>query len=116
MKLIIKDIIGPRCITQEDGQKIYEKIHNPLLKGESIILNFEGVRQFASPFFNFAIGQLLKDIKTETLRSLLSFDHLTPAGKMVVERVIENASVYHTDIDYKKIVDSILEEQEKESK
>lgn len=82
MKLIIKDIIGPRCITQEDGQKIYEKIHNPLLKGESIILNFEGVRQFASPFFNFAIGQLLKDIKTETLRSLLSFDHLTPAGKI----------------------------------
>jgi hypothetical protein len=115
MKITIKDMIGPRCIIQEDGQRIYEAIHAPLLNGNSVVLDFDGVRQFASPFFNFAIGQLLKDIKPETLRSLISFEKITSTGRMVVERVIENASRYHTDVDYRKIVDSILEKQSKES-
>lgn len=115
MRITVKDMIGPRCIIQEDGQRIYEAIHAPLLNGKSVVLDFEGVRQFASPFFNVAIGQLLKDIKPDTLRSLLSFEKLTSTGRMVVERVIENASRYHTEVDYRKIVDSILEKQSKES-
>jgi hypothetical protein len=108
-------MIGPRCIIQEDGQRIYEAIHGSLLNGNSVILDFEGVRQFASPFFNVAIGQLLKDINPDTLRSLISFENLTSTGRMLVERVIENASRYHADVDYRKIVDSILEKQSKES-
>ncbi len=27
MKITVKDMIGPRCIIQEDGQRIYEAIH-----------------------------------------------------------------------------------------
>ena len=61
MKLSIKDKIGPRCIIKEDGQKIYDAIHESLKQGETVTLDFDGVTQFASPFFNFAIGQLLKD-------------------------------------------------------
>lgn len=114
MKITVENI-GTRCIIQEDGQRIYETIHAHLLSGNSVVLDFEGVRQFASPFFNFAIGKLLKDIKPDTLRSLLSFEKLTSTGKMVVERVIENASRYHTDMDYQKVVDSVLERQSRES-
>ena len=115
MKIIIKDEIGPRCIIKEDGQKIYDKIHEPLKKGETVTLDFDGVAQFASPFFNFAIGQLLKDIKEEDLRRLLQIENLNETGKLVVERVIENAARYHSDVNYRKIVDDILEQQAKES-
>jgi hypothetical protein len=115
MEIIIKDIIGPRCIIKEDGQKIYEKIHEPLTKAETVTLDFDSVAQFASPFFNFAIGQLLKDIEEKDLRRLLRVENLNETGKLVVERVIENAARYHTDIDYRKIVDDILEQQAKES-
>ena len=65
--------------------------------GETVILDFEGVSQFASPFFNFAIGQLLKDIAEDDLRRLLQIDHLNETGRLVVERVIENAAKYHGD-------------------
>jgi len=34
---------------------------------------------------------------------------------MVVERVIENATKYHGDKDYRKIVDDILEQQAMEA-
>mgnify|MGYP001600892179 FL=1 len=63
MKINIKENIGPRCIIKEDGQKIYDAIYEVLKRGETVTLDFKDVSQFASPFFNFAIGQLLKDIK-----------------------------------------------------
>jgi len=115
MKIIIKDEIGPRCIIKEDGQKIYERIHTPLKEGTTVTLDFGGVAQFASPFFNFAIGQLLKDIAEQDLRHLLQIENLNETGKLVVKRVIENAAKYHGDVSYRKIVDDILEQQAKES-
>ncbi len=114
MKIVIKDEIGPRCIIKEDGQKIYDRIHEPLKAGETVTLDFGGVAQFASPFFNFAIGQLLKDIKEKDLRRLLQIENLNETGRLVVERVIENAAKYHGDVNYRKIVDDILEQQAKE--
>jgi hypothetical protein len=115
MKLFIKDKIGPRCIIKEDGQKVYDEIHEPLKNGETVTLDFGGVKQFASPFFNFAIGQLLKDIEEGDLRRLLQIENLNETGKLVMERVIENATKYHGDKDYRKIVDDILEKQARES-
>lgn len=115
MKLSVKDTIGPRCIIKEDGQKIYDAIHDPLKNGETITLDFDGVNQFASPFFNFAIGQLLKDIPETDLRRLLQVEHLNETGSLVIERVIENAAKYHGDRDYRKVVDTILELQSRET-
>lgn len=115
MKLYIQENIGPRCITREDGQKIYGSIHGLLQQGEIVTLDFKGVSQFASPFFNFAIGQLLKDIAEADLRRLLQIENLNSTGRLVVERVIENAAKYHGDKDYRKIVDDILEQQARES-
>ena len=115
MKIFIKDKIGPRCIIREDGQKIYDTIHEGLKNRETITLDFEGVTQFATPFFNFAIGQLLKDIAEADLQRLLKIEHLNETGELVVKRVIKNATNYHSDKDYRKIVDSILEQQARES-
>lgn len=115
MKLSIKDLIGPRCIIKDDGQKIFDAIHGALQNGETVTLDFAGVTQFASPFFNFAIGQLLKDSPEPDLRRLLQIAHLNETGTLVFERVIENAAKYHGDKDYRKIVDDILEQQARES-
>jgi len=113
MKIDIKEVIGICCITKEDGKLIYDMIHRDLLNNTNIILNFKGVKQFALPFFNIAIGLLLKDVSPEKLVSYLSFENLTPTANMIVKRVISNASQYDSNIDYQKIVDEILEDQEK---
>jgi hypothetical protein len=112
MRLSIKDHIGPRCISKEDGQKIYDAVHWALQNGETVTLDFEGVSQFAGPFFNFAIGQLLKDISEVDLRRLLHIKNLNSAGKHLVERVIENAVKCYGEKDYYKIVSDILEQQQ----
>ena len=110
MELKVFDITGKRCITKEKGQQIFEQIHPALLEGKAVTLDFDGVEQFASPFFNYAIGQLLKDVKDEDFEKLLRIDNLGKDGCLVVKRVIENAKNYHRDIDYKKVVDSILQQ------
>ena len=115
MRINVKDTVGQRCIIKEDGQAIYDKIHDEIKKGESVTLDFSDVSQFASPFFNFAIGQLLTDITEVELAKLLHLENLNKTGQVVVERVIENASRYHTNVDYRQIVDAILEQQAKES-
>lgn len=115
MNIRIKESVGPRCIVKDDGQHVYDMIHEAIKNGENVSLDFSEVTQFAFPFFNFAIGQLLKDISVEQLQRLLRIEHLVQDGRLVVERVIDNASQYHTDVNHRAIVDSILEQQAKES-
>jgi len=114
MEVRIQDIIGARCIIKDDGQRVYDAIHSALVEGESVTLDFDGVTQFASPFFNSAIGQLLKDITADNLRTLLNIVNLVRDGQLVVNRVIENASHYHKDLNYQKIVDAILQQESEE--
>jgi hypothetical protein len=115
MRIKIHDMIGPRCIIKEDGQRVYDAIHAPLKNGEEVKLDFDGVAQLASPFFNFAIGQLLKDISEGNLKRLLHIENIVPEGRVVIDCVIENARQYHPDVDCRKIVDDILEQQARES-
>lgn len=115
MKVIINDLIGSRCILKDDGQKLFNEIIPFLEKGDDVFLDFSGVYLFASPFFNFSIGQLISFISEETLRNKLHIENLDIIGRNVMERVIENAARFHQDKDYKKIVDQILEQQAKES-
>jgi hypothetical protein len=52
------------------------------------------VKIFASPFFNAAVGQLVKDFKPDSLNRLLKVQNLSPLGQDVLKRVIENAKLY----------------------
>jgi len=58
---------------------------------------------------------LLKDIEEKDLHRLLQIKNLNETGKLGVKRVIENAARYHGDVNYRKIVDDILEQQARES-
>lgn len=107
--------VGEYAITLDDGEKIYARIHPLLMAEESVQLDFEQVLIYASPFFNAAIGRLLKDIDRDTLNQKLRFEHLTPVGRMVLKQVIDNAKEYYavdasTQETYNKIVTENLEE------
>ena len=104
-------MVGENCITLEDGQKIFDVIHPELLIGNVVELNFENVTVFASPFFNTAIGRLLKDIKPEDLNRLLKIINLVPAGLTVLKRVIENSKEYYSNAGARKALDEVLLEQ-----
>ena len=111
MNVEIKSFVGDSCVTSEDGQRVYDEIYPKLAAGESVCLNFSGARVFASPFFNFAIGQLLKDLEPENLNQLLKVENITTDGLLVWELVVKNAKEYYKKPGAKKAIDETLKQQ-----
>lgn len=111
MQYKMREVIGEYCITLEDGQKVYELIHPQLIDGLSVELDFTRVKVFASPFFNFGIGQLLEDLQVDELNRLLKFTNLNAVGTSVLQRVIQNAKRYYSDEHFHNAVDEVLAEQ-----
>ncbi len=109
MTFNIFDITGEYATDSDSGQEVYEHIHPQLLESQPVVLDFSGVEVFASPFFNFAIGQLLSDILPEHLNTLLKIENLSPNGDSVLRRVIENAKHYYSDPQHRQAVDTVLE-------
>src|SRR5437899_13092775 len=108
MRHAVRDIIGENALTLEDGQSIYDRIKPELANRRNVELDFSGVTVFASPFFNAAIGQLLKDFKPEDLNRLLRVVNLIPAGHDVLKRVIENAKQYYSSEHFRKAQSEVL--------
>lgn len=112
MKLEIKDIAGANCITLSDGQAIYDRIYPELKAGHPVELDFKGVRVFASPFFNAAVGQLLKDLTPATLNSLLKVTDLPASGLDTLRKVIENSREFYSSVENQQAVTENLPEEE----
>ena len=104
----IYDMVGEYATTADDGQGLYEIIHPCLLRGEAVELDFTGVKVFASPFVNFAFGQLLKDIPAEKLNQLLEFTSLNDDGWDVIQHVMTRAKRYYSDEKYRNAVDTVI--------
>jgi hypothetical protein len=111
----IHTIIGENCMTPDEGQKIYDLIHPQLVHNIPVELDFTGVKVCISTFFNFAIGQLLRDIQPKALNRLLSISNLNPVGMQVLKVVIENAKRYYSDATFRQAVDMVLTEQAEEA-
>jgi hypothetical protein len=112
--LNIRDLIGENCMIQKAGQAVFESIYPELLAGRPVELDFTDVKGFLSVFFNFAIGQLLKDpnIKGKDLDRLLTVSNLNPLRQQVYENVVlDNAKRYYSGEDYRAAVDAAIAEQ-----
>jgi len=114
MKCIVKEIVGENAITLEDGQGVHDCIRPALDRGEAVELDFSDVTVFASPFFNAAIGQLLKDHQAQELDRMLQVRNLNSAGQGLMRSVIENARRYYSSPDYRAAQERVLQEMFKE--
>ena len=111
MRLNLYEFVGENCITMQDGERVYAKIHPELIAGRPVELDFLNVGVFASPFFNGAIGRLLKDIKPQDLNQLLKISNLNDVGLTVLKRVIANSREYYSNPTLRDVLDEILSEQ-----
>jgi len=110
MHVNVRDLIGFQdAITLDDGQKLFDLIHAELMAGKPVELDFSGVEVFASPFFNAAFGQLLRDLEPEDLNRLVRITNLRPVGQETLRLVLQNAKSYYRDPDHRRAVDRALE-------
>ena len=115
MTIKVHETVGRYCITADGGQKLYDLIYPQLRADNPVELDFTGVDVFASPFFNFAIGQLLRDFPPDRLNHLVRFSALKPNGRKVLERVIDNAKHYYSDEKFHQALDAVIAEKAREA-
>jgi hypothetical protein len=111
MKYNIHNLIGAYCVTPQRGQELYDIIHPLLTEGTTVELDFLGVKAYASPFFNYAIGQLLKEISNEDVNRLVKCSNLSSTGTNVLQMVMNSARHYYTDDSYRQAVHEVREEE-----
>jgi STAS-like domain of unknown function (DUF4325) len=102
-------IIGTNCVSLEDGQRIYELVKSSLAHGVPVELDFNDVNIYASPFFNAALGQLLKDIDAKTLNTNLKISNLSPDGLETIRKVIDNSREYYLSAKKRQDVDQSVD-------
>lgn len=108
MRINVSELIGPRCITIDQGKALYEKIHPALTAGEEVVVDLAGVRSLVSLFLNHAVGVLFKDFDRAGLDALLKFENASEAQLETIARVMENSEKYHKDPNYRKAVDEVI--------
>ncbi len=111
IELSVKTIVGPVCMTREDGQKLHDHYRGMLDAGEVVKLNFEGTTTFVSAFFNTAVGQLLRNYSREQLKTKLLFANVPAAATRPLERSIEQAERFYADPKYRETLERVQAEQ-----
>jgi hypothetical protein len=114
MTINVRSIIGEFAVAADDGQRMFQKMTTLLGSADVIELDFTGVRVIATPFFNAAIGRLLKDLPPEELHRKVTFSNLVPVGHDVLARVIENSKQYYSDPGAREALDRILADHTEE--
>jgi STAS-like domain of unknown function (DUF4325) len=111
MRYRIQNLIGDYCVTLQSGQEIYDRIKPLLIAKQPVVLDFLGIQAYACPFFNYAIGQLLKDIPYEDLSRLVQYTNISSVGSKVLEVVLDSAKRYYSDENYRQAVNEVREEE-----
>lgn len=111
MRLSVHEITGDNAITRDVGLCLYDRIHPALLAGDKVELDFSGVRVFASPFFNTAVGLLYKDLTSQQLRERLRVQGLTQAGRTTLAVVTESARKLYGSEEARESVRAALEDE-----
>ncbi|MCS6871943.1 MAG: DUF4325 domain-containing protein [Anaerolineae bacterium] len=114
VNIALKEQIGECCITVENGQRVYDQIYALLSAKQQVQLDFAGVQIAAPPFLSVAIGQLLRDLDSETPDTYLKFKNLPSVSKPILRRVIENAKHYYSDPAYRAAVEAVLAKREED--
>lgn len=108
MDIQLIKLIGDRCITAEQGQKLLAEIEPRLLAGESVTIDLTGIKTLLSLFLNNAIGPLFKHFDRVQLDRLLSFANPSDSQRLTLDLILKNAEAYHRNPATKKAVDDTL--------
>jgi len=97
----VYELTGRNAISMQKGDKVYQILIQNIQNNENTLLDFQDVSLFASPFFNAAIGHLLKDITLDQLLTYIRPINLNETGKELLNLVISNALSFYSERENK---------------
>ncbi len=108
----IFDHTGRACMAEELGYALFDRIEPLLSRGESVTLDFEGCRFFATPFFNRAIGRLYGRFAWADVERFVNYVNLSEFGRIARDDSIENAKRKFASPDSRAAVEEAVADDE----
>ncbi len=109
--IVAASLIGEYGITLDDGRAVFRIIHPLLQQGNTVILDFQDVKLFASPFLNASIGQLFNHFSLDFIQENFIPINMSNVGENTMRQVMKNANDYYNNPLTREAVDRVLAEQ-----
>lgn len=114
-KTIKIDSISLMAMTEDAGLELRKEMNDAMQKEERVVLDFQGIELFATPFFNASIGYFVLTLSPEKYKEQVEVINLSDLGKETYCHSYQNAvSVYENKTDLEligKITMETIEEQ-----
>ena len=105
------------ALSSTNGNTIRNEVEKYINDFEKIILDFDGITLFATPFFNLAIGHFVLTLSPEKFLQKIECINLTSLGKETYDYSYNNAcTIYNESIqeneleEINKIIDNNINE------
>lgn len=109
---VYNEVGGKAAVSDEDGQKLFDKINSALASGYIVILNFINIEIVIPAFLHVTIGQLYKeDYDVEFIKTNLKITNLSNSDTEMLETVLVRANEYYRNPKYKQNLEAVLKEE-----
>lgn len=103
-KVIKISSISMMAMTEDAGMQLRNEMHKAIKQEESVVLDFEGIALFATPFFNASIGYFVMQLSPEKYKDHVKVINLSDLGKETYAHSYQNAvSVYENKTDLEMV-------------
>lgn len=107
--------IAQMAMTEDAGLQLRKEMQAAMEQSQSVVLDFEGIELFATPFFNASIGYFVMKLSPEQYKMQVRVVNLSDLGKETYAHSFQNAvAVYENDINLEmigKITEETLEQK-----
>ncbi|UVT19003.1 MAG: STAS-like domain-containing protein [Nitrospira sp.] len=87
-RVLVAEGLSVYCGTVEEGDQLYEKVKRLLVKGEKVLLDFDGVEIASSSFFGTFIYRLHADYGSDALGTQVKYCLLLPRLQFVLNHTL----------------------------
>jgi hypothetical protein len=105
MKVPVHKIVGDVYMTCKDGERLQREFREAFDRGDTVELDFDKTRIFATAFFNAAVASLLENYSRDELERRLKIVNLPSAAKELLDDSLDNADRSYHDPNFRKALD-----------
>lgn len=96
MRIELNELVGEKCESVDDGNKVYQLIFAEIREVRSVEINFAGINSILTPFMNAAFGRLFDFYEKDRIMGSLDFQNIS----------VEHLKKMNKFIDYVDRMDS----------
>jgi hypothetical protein len=90
-------------MTYKDGERLQREFREAFDRGDTVELDFDKTRIFATAFFNAAIASLLENYSRDELERRLKIVNLPPTAKELLDDSVDNADRYYRHLNFPEV-------------